>query len=179
MKKAEKTFFVENLTSQLKTATSVVLVDYSGLTVKMQQDLKKRLKEVGANMEIVKNTLFKRAGKEAKVNDSTLSDRVLSGASALILTEDDPIAPIQVLGKFATEFVSVDGSPIPQFKVGIVDGSFQDKNALIKISSLPTKEILYTQVVGALSSPMYGLVSTLQGNLQKLVYILKEAAQKK
>ena len=171
MKKAEKPFFVENLKQQLEGATSIVLVDYSGLTVKKQQDLKKRLKDVGANMEIVKNTLFELAGKGAKIDGQTLSDSVLSGPSALILTEADPIAPIQVWGRFAAEF------DIPQFKVGVVEGSFQDKQALIKLSVLPSKEILYAQLVGAISSPTYGLVSTLQGNLQKLVWILNSKSK--
>lgn len=171
MKKAEKTFFVENLSKELGSATSIVLVDYSGLTVKMQQDLKKRLKEVGGKMEIVKNTLFKLAGKDAKLHENTLSDSVLSGPSALIITTSDPIAPIQVLGKFAKEF------EILQFKVGVVEGSFQDKDSLIKISSLPAKEILYAQAVGAISAPLYGIVGVLQGNVQKLLYILKSKAE--
>lgn len=167
MKKSEKSFFVENLSKQLESATSVVLVDYSGLTVKMQQDLKKRLKEVGAKMEVIKNTLFKLAGKGAKLNEDTLSDSVLSGPSALIITEGDPVAPIQVLGKFKKEF------EIPQFKVGVIEGSFQDMDGLMKISTLPSKEILYSQTVGALSAPMHGVVTVLQGNIQKLFYILK------
>ena len=58
MKKAEKIKLVENLTENLKSATSVVLVDYTGLSVKKQQDLKKRLKEISASMEVVKNTLL-------------------------------------------------------------------------------------------------------------------------
>lgn len=177
MKKQEKTFFVENLSKELASATSIVLVDYSGLTVKMQQDLKKRLKGSGARMEIVKNTLFKLAGKESKLDQNTLTDSVLSGPLALIITEDDPVAPIQILGKFAKEFVSEAGLPIPNFKVGIVEGSFQDKEGLSKISSLPSKEILYAQAVGSISAPMYGIVGVLQGNLQKLIYILKTKAE--
>ena len=121
MKKAEKPFFVANLTEQLKSATSVVLVDYTGLTVKMQQELKKRLKEISAGMSIVKNTLFKRAGSEAKIPEDTLSDTLLSGPTAMIITEADPIAPLQVLYKFSLEF------EIPSFKVGIVEGGHQNK----------------------------------------------------
>lgn len=167
MKKAEKIFFVENLTEELKSATCVVLVDYTGLSVKMQQDLKKKLGEIGAKMTVVKNTLFKLAGKGAKVPEKTMSDTVLSGQTAIIITEKDSIAPLQVLAKFAKE------NEIPNFKVGIVDGIFQDKETLIKLSQLPSKEILCGQLVGSVAGPTYGLVSTLQGNLQKLVWILK------
>jgi large subunit ribosomal protein L10 len=83
------------------------------------------------------------------------------------MTEGDAVAPIQVLGKFVKE------NQVPQFKVGIIEGAFQNKEALLKISTLPTKEVLYSQVVGSLMSPMYGLVGTLNGNMQKLLYILK------
>ncbi len=171
MKKSEKPLFVENLTQQLKTAKAFVLVDYTGLTVKMQQELKKRLREIGADMSIVKNTLFKRAGTDAKLAENTLTDTVLSGPTALVVTEKDPIAPLQILYKFAKEF------ELPHFKVGIIDGSFQDKAALEKLATLPSKEVLYAQTVGALASPMYGLVGTLQGNIQKLLYILNEKAK--
>ncbi len=125
-------------------------------------------------MTVVKNTLFKRAGNNAKVPAETLSDTVLTGPVAVIITEDDPIAPLQILAKFAKEFGSGAGLPIPNFKVGIVEGNFQDQTALEKLSTLPGKEVLFGQMLGTLAGPMYGLVATLQGNLQKLVYILNE-----
>lgn len=171
MKKAEKIFFVENLTEELKSATCCVLVDYTGLSVKMQQDLKKKLKVCGAKMLVVKNTLFKLAGKDAKVPGETLTDEVLSGPTAMIISDKDSIAPLQVLAKFAKE------NDILNFKVGIVDGGFQDKNSLVKLSQLPSKEVLYGQLVGSVAGPMYGIVTTLQGNLQKLVWILNEKSK--
>jgi len=169
MKKSEKPLFVENLTAEIKSTNSFVLVDFVGLGVKHQQDLKKRLKGVGAKMLIVKNTLFKRAGKDAKLPDEIISDTILSGPTAIIVSPDDPISFLQVLAKFAQEF------EIPQFKVGVIEGNLQDKESLIKLSKLPAKDILYSQVLGAISSPLYGLVGTLQGNLQKLIFILSQA----
>ncbi len=173
MKKAEKIFFVENLTQELKSSSCCVLIDYTGLSVKMQQDLKKRLKTCSAQLLIVKNTLFKLAGKSAQLPDETLSDTVLSGQTALIITEMDSIAPLQILSKFAKE------NEIPNFKVGIVDGKFQDKASLIKLSQLPSKDVLYGQLVGSVAAPMYGIVATLQGNIQKLVYIIQEYKSKR
>lgn len=166
MRKQEKTFFVQNLTEELKAATSVVLVNYTGLSVKMQQELKKRLKQVDARMFVAKNTLFKLAGKNAKIPEEAISDTVLSGPTSYILTEEDPIAPLQVLNKFAQEF------EIPQFKVGIVEGSFQDKKSLQRLAKLPSKEALFGQAVGAIGAPLYGLVTTLNANMQKLLFIL-------
>jgi len=163
--------FVENLTAELKSSTAVVAVDYAGLTVKAQQDLKKRLKTVGARLEIVKNTLFRIASKEAGLTEEVTSESVLKGPTALIITEGDPIAPIQILAKFMAEH------EFPQLKVGIVENTFRTKEELITLSKLPSKETLFAQVVGATASPLYGMVGTLQGNIQKLLYILDQKAK--
>ncbi len=173
MNKQDKVEAVQALTTELKSATAVVLVDYAGLNVKSQQSLKNELKKVGAQMIVVKNTLFKLAGKEAKSPDEALTDTVLAGPTAMVITKEDPIAPLQVLDKFIKE------NELPQFKVGIVESVFQDKNALIKLSKLPGKEVLAAQAVGAIAAPLYGLVGTLQGNMQKLVFILKSASESK
>lgn len=178
MLKAEKVTFVENLEKELKGAKSVVLVNYAGLGVKAQQELKNRLSGVGAKMVVVKNTLLKRAGEAVGIDKELLSDSILTGQTALVISSADPIAPIQVLGKFAKEFVSEAGNPIPKFKVGVVDGSFQDETALAKLSTLPGRDILLGQLLGTLMGSEFGLVGTLNGNLQKLVNILDQASKK-
>lgn len=167
MKKAEKVTFVDNLTQELTDAKSVVLVNYAGLSVKLQQELVRRLAEGGSRMVVVKNTLLKRAGETAKIDKEVFTDDILSGQTALILSGDDSLNPIQVLGKFAKEF------EVPKFKVGIVDGSFQDEASLTKLSTLPGRDALLGQLLGTLMSSSYGLVSTLNGNMQKLIYVLK------
>ena len=170
MKKAEKVTLVDNLIEELKSAKSVVLVNYTGLNVKAQQDLKARLKEVGGKMVVVKNTLLKRAFESAKLDTNMATDEILSGQTALLIANDDPIGPIQTLGKFAKE------NELPKFKVGVVEGTFQDEASLTKLSTLPGRDVLLGQLLGALMASEYGLVGTLQGNLQKLVYIMKEAS---
>lgn len=170
MKKAEKVLFTDNLTAELKSAKSLVLVNYTGLSVKSQQELKKRLKEVGAKMLVVKNTLLKRASETAKLDKEIVTDEILSGQTALVISEADPISFIQVIGKFTKEF------SVPQMKVGIVEGSFQSQAALAKLATLPGKDVLLGQLLGSLMSPSYGLVGTLNGNLQKLVYVLSQKA---
>ena len=173
MKKGQKTFFVENLAEQLKSANSVILINFAGMGVKTQQDLKKRLREIDAKMVVVKNTLFKLAGKKVNLPNESLKDTVLVGQTALIITEKDPIAPLQVLAKFSKEF------EVPQLKVGIIEGFFQNESELIELSKLPGKDGLVAQVMGAIASPMYGLIGTLEGNLQKLVFVLNEAKNQK
>jgi len=159
MKKAEKVLFTDNLTAELSSKKNFVLINYTGLTVKSQQELKKRLKEVGAKMLVVKNTLLKRASEAAKLDKEILTDEILSGQTALVISEGDPISFIQVIGKFTKEF------SVPQMKVGIIDGLFQNSLFLSQISILPSKDILLSQLLGVLS-----------GNLQKLVYVLSQKA---
>lgn len=171
MKKQEKTFLVDNLTAELKDATGIVLINYSGMNVKSQQKLKKSLKEVGAKMVVVKNTLLKIAGEKAGVDKNFLEDTILNGQNALIISSNDPIAPISILGKFSKENES------PKFRVGVIDGNFQDKDSLETLSSLPGKDVLLGQVLGSLLSGLYNLTGTLNANLQNLVSILDQKSK--
>jgi large subunit ribosomal protein L10 len=164
--KEEKKEKVNKLAENLKSAKSFVLVDYSGIDVKAQQTLKNKLKEVKADMLVAKNSLIKLAGKKAQIADEILKDEILSGQSALVLAREDAVSPIQILGKFISE------NEIPDVKAGVVEGIFQDKEAILKISKLPTKEVLLSQVVGCIGQPMNGLVMALQSNMLKLSYIL-------
>jgi len=171
MIKSDKIKLVEELTEDLKDATAVVLVDFMGLSVKSQQQLKKDLRAVGASLVVVKNTLFRIAAKNTK-QPKEIADTVIDGPSAVVYTKEDPIAPLQVLAKFAKT------AELPQFKVGVVEGTFHDKEGLKKLSTLPSREILLGQAVGTIAAPLYGIVSTLQGNIQKLLYILQQASKK-
>lgn len=172
MLKAQKVEFVEKLKGELKDARSVVLVNYAGLSVKSQQELKSRLSEVDGKMIVVKNTLLTRAAESAGFKASDLESSLAGQTALIISTGEDAVAPIQVLGKFAKEF------EVPKFKVGIVEGSFQDSQSLSKISNLPNRDALLGQVLGTLMGLQYGLVGTLNGNLQKLVYVLDTASKK-
>ena len=172
MLKNQKKEVVEQTQKDLKEAKSAILVDYSGLNMKAQEELKKRLGEVGARMIVVKNTLFKIAGEAANLPKEALDESQLVGQTALILANEDPISPLKVLSDFAKEF------EVPQMKVGVVEGAFQDKDALVALSKLPGKEALQLQVLGSIASPIYGLVGTLNANMQKLISILDQASKK-
>lgn len=172
MKKQEKIQFTKNLAESLQKATAYILIDFTGLTMPTQQELKTRLEEAGSRMLVVKNTLFARAGREVKAPKEILADTVLSGQTALVVTNEDPVSPVQILGKFQEEFET------PQFKVGVIEGAFQNKEGLVKLSHLPSKEVLLSQVVGGIAAPAYGLIAALNSNLQNLVYVLETASQK-
>jgi len=170
MKKAEKYLFVENLVKELQAAKSVVLINFAGLSVVSQQELKRRLKAVDAKMLVVKNTLLKKAGEAAKIAPQTLTEAVLSGQTALIIANGDPAAFIQVLGKFTQEF------SVPQMKIGLVEGALTEKESLAKIAALPSRDALLGQLLGTLLASPTALIGTLESNSQKLISILKTKA---
>jgi len=171
MKKAEKSVLVDNIALELKDAKGVVLVNFAGMGVKAQQELKKRLKEVSSKMFVVKNTLLGRAMEAAKIDSKGMNESILTGQTALIVSAGDAVAPISVLGKFAKEF------EVPKMKFGIVEGAVQDENALAKIAALPGRDALLGQVLGSLMSGMYSLVGTLQSPMQGLVYTISQKAK--
>ena len=82
MNKQQKVKLVEDLVTDLKSAKSVVLINYSGLSVKAQQELKKRLKQVDSKLVVVKNTLLKRAGSQSGISDPRSADEPTARSSA-------------------------------------------------------------------------------------------------
>lgn len=169
MKKSEKVFLVEDLTARLADAKSIVLVDITGLKVPDQQKLRSLLKEVDATLSVVKNTLLKRALQASNFKPQTSSlEPALSGQTAIIISEDDPLSPIQKLGKFIKEF------EMPKLKLGIVEQNIYDSSGVLALSKIPSREILVGQLLGILNGPAYGLVGKLQGNMVALVYSLSE-----
>lgn len=171
MNKVDKSELIDKVANELKGAKSVVLVNFAGMGVKTQQELKSRLKEAGSKMLVVKNTLLKLAMDKANIDSKDVDESVLTGQTALIVGNEDPISPISVLGSFAKEF------ELPKMKFGILEGSFQDEVALTKIAALPGRDALLGQVLGSLMSSMYQLVGTLNSPMQGLVYTLSAKAK--
>ncbi|CAN5348745.1 50S ribosomal protein L10 [soil metagenome] len=163
MKKADKKIIVERLSKDFKEAKSITLVDFTGMNIVSQNDLKKQLKEATSRLIVAKNTFIKIALDEAKMPKEITDKEILSGQTAIILADEDAVAPIQISGKFAAK------NPSLKFKAGILDGIFQNKEAMTAISKLPTKEVLNGQVVGTIAGPMYALISNLQANVQELI----------
>lgn len=172
MKRPQKVTFVQNLTGSLEKAKSLVLVDPTGLPVKQQEILRRRLSEVGGTVSVTKNTLLLRALRQITNYKSQITEiePSLTGQTAVIIANEDELAPLQILGKFIKEF------DLPKLKVGIVGREVQNTSNLLALARLPGQVALRAQVVASLMGPMYGLVGTLQSKMQELVYILNARA---
>lgn len=176
MKKAQKPTFVTEIAEKIKQSKSVVAVNYQGIAVKDITKLRQDVALAGGEFQVIKNTLIKLALEEAGAVEKDQLDpngELLSGPTALVFASEDEIAPLQLLGKATTT------TPL-KLKFGVfVAGDKSDLYATDKLtvlSKLPGKQVLQGKVVGSLMSPLYGLVGTLRGNLQSLVYILNAKA---
>lgn len=165
MKREQKTKILESLKEKLGKAKSFVLTDYRGLTHRQLEEIKKAVKEAGADFIVTKNTLLKLSLPSSIINDLSSS---LTGPTATLFSYQDEIAPLGVLAKFIKNF------GLPQVKVGIIGEKVLSSEEILRLAFLPSQEMLIATLVARLKSPIYGLQYSLNWNLEKLTLILKE-----
>lgn len=143
---AKKQQFVADLAEKLKNAAGGVLVDYRGISVEDDTKLRKELREANVDYFVVKNTLLKRACDAAGLSGL---DDVLTGTTAIALSEEDIISAPKILHKKAE---ASNGKF--SIKLGFVDGNVISKEEVEVYAKLPSKETLLSQLVFMLQSPM-------------------------
>ena len=144
---------VEKLVEKLKSAQAGVLVDYRGLTVEEDTNLRRKLREAGVEYKVVKNTLTRFAANEVGL---TGMDNELNGPTALAISVDDPVAPAKVIADFAKE------NECLKIKAGFLDGAVISLDEINKLAKTPSRDTLIAQIMGSLNAPVSNLVRTLQ-----------------
>lgn len=136
---------VQSIAEEIKDAQSVVLVNYRGLTVAQDTELRKQLREAGIVYKVYKNTMMKRAfeGTECEALDSCLE-----GPSAIAISKNDATAPARILCKFAKD------APALELKGGVVEGTVYDVAGLTELSKIPSREELLSKLLGSMQSPI-------------------------
>lgn len=136
---------VQEISEQIKDAQSVVVVDYRGLTVAEDTQLRKQLREAGVAYKVYKNTLVNFAIKGTDFE--SLSD-VLEGPNAFAISTTDATAPARVIAKFAKT------APALEIKAGVVEGTFCDADGMKAIATIPSREELLSKFLGSIQSPI-------------------------
>ena len=150
---------VESLSAKIKEATSVVFVDYKGITVAQDTALRNAFRDAGVEYSVVKNTLTRFAAKE---NDYDF-DEVLNGTTAMASTTGDPITPARIVCDYAKK----NKLPVT-IKGGIVEGSVLTADQLNGFGELPSKNALVASVLGTFLAPISSLAFVLdQVRIQK------------
>lgn len=158
--KTEKQEMVTALAAQLAGSRTIYVTDFTGLDVARITDLRRRLRAVGVEYVVVKNTLARRALTDAQ---RTGLEPHLAGPTALALAGADPAAAAKVLTDFAREFEK------PAIKVGLVEGKPVTAAQIKHLAALPSKPELLARLGGALQSPLAGFAGALYGLLYAMV----------
>ncbi|MCM1251194.1 MAG: 50S ribosomal protein L10 [Clostridium sp.] len=136
---------VEEISAAIKDAQSVVLVDYRGLTVEQDTELRRQLRAEGISYKVYKNTMMNFAFKDTDC-EALLS--YLEGPSALAISKEDATAPARVLCKFAKTAEALE------IKGGIVEGVAYDAAGIVNVSKIPSREELLSKFLGSIQSPI-------------------------
>lgn len=164
--KAQKQEMVTTLAKQLAASPTIYITDFTGLNVARITDLRRRLRAVGVEYVVVKNTLARRALIDAQRKDSGLEAH-LEGPTALVLAGADPVSAAKVLSDFAKEFEK------PAIKVGLVEGKSVTPAQVKHLAALPSKAELLARLGGALQAPLAGFAWALNSLLFSMVGALE------
>ena len=132
---------VEEIASVVKDATTVVIVNYSGITVEQDTQLRKQLREAGVTYKVYKNTLMTRAFQGTEFEGLIEN---LKGTNAIAVCKEDATAPARILSNFAKT------CPAIELKAGIVEGIVYDAKGMAAIASIPSRDELIAKFLGSI-----------------------------
>ena len=149
MKRSEKKDFVSNLKNEFSSSASIIVAEYSGLTVNESESLRKEMRESGAKFKVTKNRLTKLALAETQFKD--ISD-LFKGPTAVAYSTD-PVAPAKVAVSFEKKF--------DKFKIigGGYNGEKIDKEKIDFLAKLPSLDELRGKLIGLISAPAQKIAS--------------------
>jgi large subunit ribosomal protein L10 len=166
MLRSDKERIVEELAERLRQTSTLIVADYRGLTMKEVDELRTQLLEHGARFTVVKNSLTRRAAEEAGAAHVLA---LLEGPTAIAFleTDGDPVAVAKALADTAraTKVLAVRG--------GVLDGTAMSAEQVEELAKLPPADVLRSQVLGAVTAPLYAIVGLFTAPLQELHGLLQ------
>lgn len=154
-----KEALVGKVHEKLMSAQAVFLVDYRGLKVSEINDLRQKLREASSELEVVKNTLLKRAAQGTPAD--ALAEH-FNGPMALTVSQTDAVGPAKVLTTFSKEV------PVLEIRVGLLDGRVLDLNEIKQLASLPSLPELRSKLLALFQAPAGNLVRLLAAPASQL-----------
>ena len=134
---------VAGIKEKFEKAQTVVLVDYRGLTVAEDTELRNQLRKAGVEYAVLKNTMISRAIEGMNVDEMHAS---LEGPTAVAFGYEDMIAPAKILSEFAKKSKKLT------IKCGVCDGAYLNAAGVEALASLPSKEVLIAKIMGSMMS---------------------------
>jgi large subunit ribosomal protein L10 len=153
--KEQKTKQIDSIKEKVKNQKSMVFVDFSKVSSKDMFSLRKSLKEAGCNLKIAKKTLVRIAFGQSNISFWNKIKAVVPGQLALVFGVEDEIAPARIANTFAKAHEN--------FKIlgGIFESRFIEKQRVLELAAIPSRNELLSRLVGSLSSSMTSFVRVL------------------
>ena len=157
MPTAVKSQIIEDATRRLEGVRGVFLADFSGMTVESLSLLRKKCREQQVEFHVVKNTLLKRALNARGISEL---DPHLAGPTGVVFSPESEMAPAKILVDFAKQYER------PRIKAAFVDGQLFDDKAVARLATLPSREVLLSQVLATLIAPMTQFLAAVEATLR-------------
>ena len=170
MNREQKAAAVAEIAEQIKESDAIFAVDYRGISVTQVAELRGKLRDADATFRVVKNTLTERAADAAEVE---ALKELLTGPTALTFVRGDAATAAKAISTFNKE------TDLLAFKGGIMDGESLEVGQIQAIAKLPSRQVLYGQLVGVVAAPLNGLARSLGGLLGGLAVALGQVQEKK
>lgn len=167
--RAEKQYVSAEYLKRLNSSPFFIVVDYQGLKVGPITELRKRLGKTGAEMHVVKNSIFRIAAKEAGIADLT---GTLVGQLAVVTGRQDVSAAAKILKSFASEFEK------PKVKFGYLNSQRLESKDLMTLADLPSIDVLRGKLLGLINAPATKLVQIINTPATQLARVLQAKAEK-
>jgi large subunit ribosomal protein L10 len=152
MNREQKAAAIEEIATDIQESSAVFAVDYRGISVPQAAELRAKLREADTRFRVVKNTLTERAADQVGAEELKA---LLQGPTALAFVRGDAAAAAKAIADYAK------ATDLLPFKGGVMEGAALDPAQIIAISRLPSRDVLYQQLVGIVASPITGLARTL------------------
>jgi large subunit ribosomal protein L10 len=164
----EKEQILRDTNERISGVRGLYLADLSGMTVESVSLLRRRCRDQKIQVRVIKNTLLKRA-----FNDQGISalDDFLVGPTGLVYSKENEMTPAKVLSDFAKEFEK------PRIKAAVVDGKLFDAKAIAKLATLPSREVLLSQLLSTIIAPMSQFLGAIDATL-RLPAIMADVLQR-
>ena len=141
----QKQIIIDEIKDKFERAESAVVIDYMGITVAEADEMRKKLREAEVDYTVYKNTLVKRAIEGTKYE---ALGEILEGPSGFAFSYDDATAPAKVLNDARKAYKKME------FKGGIIEGEYFDKENIEKIAAIPSRDTLISKFMGSIQSPI-------------------------
>lgn len=155
---AKKAAIVEEVTEKFKTAASVVIVDYRGLTVDEVTRLRKQLRDANVEIRVIKNSILSRAAKAAGLEGL---DEVFTGPTAVAFSNEDVVAPAKIIDEFSKEAKALE------IKGGIIEGKVSTLEEVTALAKLPSREGLLSMLLSVLQAPVRNVAYAINAVAEK------------